>query len=279
LTAVVNQLGATEGTESAYSGFTAGATKLSGPNIVKRYAGFNSPAVIQNVGTANATVTIRYFYGERASSGPSFAEQGLQGTQAKVYTTDPNGATISLAPGQSYAERAHSRPDSDLPDGQYSMVIESSGPVVAIVNQANASNNTQAGSYDAFVSGSKKINLPNIVRNYASLQSPIVVQNIGTQSTKVTVKYYYGERAQSGPSFKDQNLQGTLAATVEQTLAPGSNAPFRIHTVDSLAGKDGQYSAIVESDTSDIVAIVNQASVVALGGSGKDAGSYEGINQ
>ena len=48
-------------------------------------------------------------------------------------TVSPAGDTITLAPGQSYAERAHSRPDNELPDGQYSMVIEATGPVVAIV--------------------------------------------------------------------------------------------------------------------------------------------------
>lgn len=271
LAAVVNQVAPVEGTEAAYSGFTSGSTTLYAPNVVRHYASFNSPVVAQNVGTAATNLTIDYYYGQ--SFGGS-----LFGTLAKSYTTKPDGSAITLQPGESYPERSHSR--SDLQDGQYSMVIRSSAaPIVSIVNQVDQNDNTKAASYDGFAAGSKKINLPNIVRNYATYQSPIVVQNIGTQSTTVTVNYYYGERAQSGPSFKDQGLQGQLAASETATIAAGANQPFRIHNLSALSGKDGQYSAIVTSSTSDIVAIVSQVSVPSIGGSGHEAASYEGINQ
>lgn len=270
LAAVVNQVANPEGTEAAYSGFTSGAQTLYAPNVVRRYANYNSPVVIQNIGTSSTNITIDYYYGQ--SFGDRF------GQLARSYTTTPQGATITLGPGESYPERAHDR--GDLEDGQYSMVIRSSGgQIVAIVNQVNMNDNTTAASYDAFSSGSRKLNLPNIVRNYATYQSPIVVQNVGTQPSQVTVTYYYGERAQNGPSFKDQGLQGQVAYQETVTIQPGANRPFRIHDVQALNGRDGQYSAIVESSASDIVAIVSQYTAPALGGSGKDAASYEGINQ
>lgn len=269
LAAVVNQIAPAQGTEAAYSGFTSGATTLYAPNIVRRYANFNSPMVIQNVGSSSTNVTVEYYYGQ--SFGAQF------GTLAKSYTKDVSDQTITIAPGASYAERSHSR--TDLADGQYSMIVRSSGSqIVAIVNQVDMVDNSKAASYDAFPSGSKKVSLPNIVRNYASYQTPIVVQNIGTQSTSVTVSYYYGERAQSGTSFKDQGIQGQLAASETATIAAGANQPFRIHNLSELTGKDGQYSAVITSSTSDIVAIVNQVSVPSLGGSGLEAASYEGIN-
>jgi len=98
----------------AYSAASLGATAVYLPNVVRRFFGFHSPAIIQNLGTLPTVVTARY-----------------QSFDGSAPTTQ---FTRSIGPGQSQ----FIEPNSDDPalgapgliDGkQYSVTITSAQPV------------------------------------------------------------------------------------------------------------------------------------------------------
>lgn len=236
LVGVVNQIRAGS-VVMTYDGFTGGGTKAYLPNITRNYLGWNTPFIVQNVGSSTTNVTVRYY---------RFSDGGLAATDG------PH----ALGPGLSRAFRPHAT--GGLVDGtQYSVVVESSGqPIVALVNEESP---VEAMSYRGFVSGGTKVNLPNITRNYADWNTPFIVQNVGSSSTNITVRYY---------RFSD----GALAVTDgPHAVGPGISRAFRAHWTNGLA--DGtQYSVVVESSSQPIVSVVNEHHTTG------DAMAYEGVN-
>jgi hypothetical protein len=106
----------------AYSGASAGANTVYLPNVVRRFYGFHSPAIIQNLGLASTIVTATY--------------QSFDGTAPTATFTR------SIAPGQSQ----FIEPNSDDPllgapglvDGkQYAVTISSGQPVSVVLNTHN----------------------------------------------------------------------------------------------------------------------------------------------
>ncbi|MHB1415757.1 MAG: hypothetical protein ACYC1C_10940 [Chloroflexota bacterium] len=225
----------------SYSAFSSGGTKVSLPNITRNYFDWNTPFIVQNVGSAPTQVTAKYY---RFSDG------------ALVKSDGP----YSLDPGKSRPFRPYST--SGLADDtQYSVVVESTAPsggsaqpVVALVNEVAGA---QAMSYGGFAGGGTTISMPNIVRNYSDWNSPFVVQNVGTTATQITAKYY---------RFSD----GALALTDgPYTLDPGMSRPFRPHATAGLVDNT-QYSVVVESQSEQIVSVVNEVHPSI------DAMAYEG---
>ena len=106
----------------AYSAAATGATTVYLPNVVRRFFGFHSPAIIQNLGQASTTVTATY--------------QSFDGTApTKVFTR-------TISPGQS----KFIEPNSDDPslgafglvDGkQYSVTLTSPQPISVVLNTHN----------------------------------------------------------------------------------------------------------------------------------------------
>ncbi|HEV2010916.1 MAG TPA: hypothetical protein VGS17_07825 [Candidatus Limnocylindria bacterium] len=106
----------------AYSAAATGATTVYLPNVVRRFFGYHSPAIIQNLGQASTVVTARY--------------QSFDGTASTV------SITRSISPGQSQ----FIEPNSDDPvlgapglvDGkQYAVTITSAQPVSVVLNTHN----------------------------------------------------------------------------------------------------------------------------------------------
>ena len=106
----------------AYSAAATGATTVYLPNVVRRFFGFHSPAIIQNLGQASTTVTATY--------------QSFDGTApTRVFTR-------TISPGQS----KFIEPNSDDPslgafglvDGkQYSVTLTSPQPISVVLNTHN----------------------------------------------------------------------------------------------------------------------------------------------
>ncbi len=121
LAAIVNQVSQNEtGGAMAYAAFAAGGTQVFLPNINRNYGVeiWNTPFLIQNVGTATANVTVEY----------------IQAGSVVKTVTSADDPTLSIAPGGASAQRPHTL--SGLADGKYSVRVTSSGPdLVAIVNQ------------------------------------------------------------------------------------------------------------------------------------------------
>lgn len=124
LAAIVNQESQNgTGGSMAYAAFAAGGTEVFLPNINKYYGAeiWNTPFLIQNVGSATADVKVEY----------------IQGGSVVKTVTSADDPTLVIGPGGASAQRPHWL--SDLPNGKYSVRVTSLGgsppPLVAIVNQ------------------------------------------------------------------------------------------------------------------------------------------------
>ncbi len=123
--AIVNEHSSIE--SMAYSGISLGKTKLYLPNITKKYFGWTTPFIIQNMSGGTATVTIKYY----KSSG------SLQKTTSNKKIS--SGGSLFINPSG----------DSGIPSSfKGSVVITSNQPVGSIVNEHKTDG--QAMSYNGF---------------------------------------------------------------------------------------------------------------------------------
>jgi hypothetical protein len=140
----------------------------------------NSSFSIQNLGTAQATVTVT-FYNE---AGASFVPTPLDGSG----TTNP----FALDAGAQY--QVYVPGIGTLPDGRYSVVIESTEPVAVIANLIGYTGNCGAGnwpafngSYSGFDAGAATYYLPSVVYAFSNWNSLISVQNVTADPIDVDI--------------------------------------------------------------------------------------------
>lgn len=110
--------------------------------------------------------------------------------------------------------------------------------------------------------------LPNITRMLGGpdgWQTPFIVQNVGSFSTDLTVSFY---------SFADGSLVKTRSISA---LAAGSSV-FHDPNSDSELPAGGQFSVVVRSTSSPIVALVNEHQNVQ-NQARQEALSYQGLSQ
>jgi hypothetical protein len=158
----------------SYNGFTAGATTVNLPNITRQFFGYNTPFIIQNLGTSTvtATATFRPFDG---SSGPIQFARTINPGGAKPIDTSSNDPLLG-APG--------------LADGkQYSVTVTGSQPLAVVVNTVNDAPSVAAPvafATDGVTGGASVVYGAYAAKNAQGVGrfSPIVVQNLG--STAVT---------------------------------------------------------------------------------------------
>jgi len=134
---------------------------------------------VQNLGSAEATVWVRFYNDAGQEVLPTMLAAGV-----------PNPFT--LAPGAVYEVYVPGVPD--LPDGRYSVVIESTEPVAAIANLigytgACGAGNWPAfnGSYSGFESGQTTFYMPSIVYAFSNWNSLLSIQNTTGDPINVTV--------------------------------------------------------------------------------------------
>jgi hypothetical protein len=252
IVAAVNQIG--PDTDLAYSSFPSGGPDIYLPNMVKGYAGYITPEVIQNVGTTTAYVNVEYY--------------GFDGTPYPL----AGKKNYELQPGRSLPERPWTYPDNVLPNNkQYSVVVHGldGDELVAIVNQNRSLADHKDGSaYNGFNEGTQFVFLPNTVKGYYGYITPIVIQNVGDATATITVRYY---DFTTGTEWPDAGIK-TYA------LAPGRSVAERPWTYsDAVLAPNAQYSVVVEGAPGDLlVAIVNQ---VKLDSALDNSSAYEGFGR
>jgi hypothetical protein len=126
-----------------------------------------SSFTVQNVDTVEATVTV-YFYND---AGDEFVPDPLNGAQTNPFTLDPGESFEIYVPGI---------PAAELPNGRYSVMIESSARVVTIANLIGSGSVNFNGSYSGFSESAPTFYLPGVVFNYYGWYSLISVQNVGS---------------------------------------------------------------------------------------------------
>src|SRR5437016_4627420 len=277
---VVNEQQGT-GTRSealSYDGFTAGANTVYLPNITRKFFGlFDTPFIIQNLGTSTASVTSSFksFDG----TGPTIViPRTIDPGKAKPI--DPDSDDIALgAPG--------------LTDNkQYAVTVSANQPVAVVVNtqadkptvahpvasstdgittggtiaaQVNVASPLTAMGYSATASPATKFFLPNLTKSLCfcptptqttGWTTPILLQSV--TATTVTISWY---------NF----LGGSLAFTHTVSLTPGGGMRIDPWSYSQLA-PDKQYSVVVDGGTGTVTAIVSE-----FASGGDNAMMYEGF--
>jgi hypothetical protein len=229
----------------SYSGVSSGALSVFLPNIVKRFYGFHSPFIIQNLGTTTttATATFKPFAG---------------GANVALFRT--------IAPGQSQFIEPNVEPA--LADGtQYAVTVSANQPVAVVVNTHNDDPSVDqpvAYSTNGIAAGAASVYGPYAAKNandlgFTGTLSTIVVQNLGAASTTPTMTF----RALGGPTTATTTFTGP-------TIATGTAWAFDPRYQNGLAGgtlcgaaasagclADGEYSFVASASAGTLAAAVN----------------------
>lgn len=215
-----------------YGGFTAGSNLVALPLIMANNSGFYTGVQVQNVGAADATVTMTY------------APNG-----AGAFT--PTNESFTLAPGASQTFIQNGGQWT----GKYigGALLQSNQPLVAIVNQVRPSPSLGT-AYEGFdpAAATAKISAPLIMANNSTYYTGVQVQNVSL--SPVTVTIHYG--ANTGGVFAPADETFTLAAGESKTSIQNGGA----WTGNKYIG-----SATITATGGNIVAIVNQVSLSLSG--------------
>jgi hypothetical protein len=226
----------------SYVGFSQGATTVSLPNIVRRFFGFHTPFIMQNLGTAATTVTARFL--------------PFDGGPAVV-------AFRNIQPGQSQFIEPNIEPG--LIDGrQYAVTLTSAQPIAAVVNTHNddpgvanplayGTDGISQGAFAVYGAYAPK-NAMNGSR--ANTMSTIVVQNVGTASVTPSIAF----TPQGGGTTRRFTRSAPLAAGAAWSFDPrysnGDTAqPFCVRGTPACL-PDGDYSFVANANGA-IAAVVN----------------------
>jgi len=212
------------------SGYTAGATALSLPLIMRANSGYTTWFNVQNAGSGTATVSVAF-------------AAGLDGTD----WTHPD---VTIEPGAAYT---FDQTDMTNLGAVFvgSATVTSDQPIVATVVEVGP---TTLYAYDGFTDGDPAIVGPLFQYYNAGFSSSVQVQNTGSTATTVTLDYT--------PSFAG------VACEETQTIEPGAAGTFGLFAF-AVAGNDcntknpgtafvGSVTVQTNSANEDLVAIVNQ---------------------
>jgi hypothetical protein len=256
IVAVVNEhVGSGERAEAmSYDGISAGATSVFLPNITRRFFGFDTPFIIQNLGTSQITATAHFV--------------SFDGTAPTV------DSIRVIAAGRSQFIDPNYEPG--LVDGhQYAVTVTASQPIGVVVNSQDDQPTVlhpKGYSTDGLISGGPTLYGAYAAKNANGLDrtSTIVVQNMGG--------------AQAAPSISFTPLGGTGAQTFSLgTVQPGSSRVFdpRYTNGDTtqpfcsgpMTGclADGEYSFVVTAPGASLAAVVNVISTATAMGYGATA--------
>lgn len=216
--AVVNEHAGSGGqAESAsYVGAASGSTSVFLPNITRRFFGFFTPFIIQNLGAVTTTATASFV--------------SFDGTKTAT-------ATRTIGPGRSRFIDPNFEPG--LVDGtQYAVTVTAAQPLSVVVNThclATSSDCSPGGSplfyaTNGLTSGAATVYGPYAVKNVPGIGqgvSPVVVQNLGT--TAVT------------PSLAFRPLGGGAESIFAgPSVAPGASWAFDPRFPNGDAGRGVQ---------------------------------------
>lgn len=191
---------------------------------------------VQNLGTGSASITVQYF-----------DDAGNEVTAAqKNFTNVSAGSSVTVV---QYTD------DPDLGTGEFSAVISSDQPVVAVANlQISPSTGgynpgPPFASYSGADSGATEVTLPAIMYNYYGWYTEFYVMNVGSATaTNVDITYYPGDQGASG------------VTDLDNTISQYQSAKFSQEDMTSLGDSSTERfigSAVISSDQA-VVVVVNQ---------------------
>ncbi len=223
--AISNLLGDSPQYGASTNSFSAGATDVSLPLVMRGNSGFDTWFNVQNAGSADASCNVNYVPGS----------DGTAAVEAK---------TIKPGAAQTFDQATNTALGTKFVG---SAKISCDQPVVASLMQINTSTFKVLMGYNGFTGGSTTVNLPLVMANNSGYYTGIQIQNVGTATTNVTVSY-------------SANTAGAFAPANDtcNSLAAGASC-----TLIQLGGTWGsnQYvgsATVTNSAAQPLVAIVNQ---------------------
>jgi len=235
----------------SYDGFSTGANTVYLPNITRKFFGlFDTPFIIQNLGTSTASVTstFRSFDG----TGPTVViPRTIDPGRAKPI--DPDSDDINLgAPG--------------LTDNkQYAVTVSSNQPIAVVVNtQADKANNPNpvASATDGITSGAATIYGAYAAKNAQGVgrRSSIIVQNLGGAAATPTITF---TPLAGSPGTANTYTFPSIAPNTSKAFDPrfsfstqnSTHTPCTTGGADCLA--DGEYAIKIAAAGGTIAAQVN----------------------
>jgi len=244
--AVVNQVGknAPNKTLLTYTGFASGSATAALPLVMANNSNIFTGISLQNVGNAQAQVTVTYSANTVA---------GMATPTPDVVTLAAGAAGVLIQSGGKWT-------------GRYvgAATVTSAQPVVAIVNQLSPGQGT---AYEGFnpASLTTKISAPLLMANNgaAKIFTAVQIQNVGSTSTTVTVDYSPNTAGAFNPANDVRTIAPGASVTIFQAGgAWGANRYVGGATITSTGGNN-------------IAAIINQAVATP---NGDNQFTYDGIN-
>ena len=247
----------------AVESLSAGSTTVSLPLIMCENSGYNTFFNVQNVGNADANVTIQYIPG---SNGVPGSENATISVGAEKTFDQTQGSFIGTVD-------CFSLKDSS---GKFigSVKITSNQPVTASVIELNTTNHRSLLYYNGFGSGSTTVALPLIMANNSGYYTGVQVQNGGSSTTTVTLTYAPNTvPGGNNPVPEVFTLGPGVSKTIQQIGTPPGNGSA--NNWDNMGRYIGS-ATITNSGSQPLMAMVNQAY------SGTDKGpygsAYDGFN-
>ena len=192
---------------------------------------------IQNVSGGSVSVTVQFV-----------SDLGVTYTPNPLSTTPAIANPFTLNDGQSILIDVSKVPS--LPSGSYSVVISSTGKVVATASVYGETANEFSGAYPSFSSGATMIYIPTAAYNYYDWFSMISVMNIGNVPADVTVTITCANSGSVG-------LVGTLTKTGLASMASQTWALKNVIPTGFTSSTVCQGGAVITS-TQPVVAVNNQ---------------------
>jgi hypothetical protein len=137
--------------------------------------------------------------------------------------------------------------DSTMVDGAGSAVVESDQPVAAIVNMLARGQTPTSGSYTGFSQGSESFFMPfafkNLTSSVGTINSQLIIQNVGTSSTNVSVQLING-------------ATGAVDYTKNISSLPVGESFYYDQSDESALPSNWYGSAKVSADSGGLIAVV-----------------------
>src|SRR6266550_176740 len=169
---IVSVVNETEGSGArfqalSYSGAAGGATTVYLPNVTRRFFGYDTPFIVQDVGPSAATVTASF----TSFDGTKRMNMNLSMLPGRSAVVDPD-ATVGLIDGT-----------------QYSVVLTSTQPITVVLNAHNKNDPPVGYSHNGITAGATTLYAPYVVKSApGGMNSPIVVQNTGGSPVAATLE-------------------------------------------------------------------------------------------
>ena len=254
----------------SYDGFSSGAPTVYLPNITRRFFGFDTPFIIQNLGTASTTAiaTFRPFDG---SSGPISVSRTIDAGRAKPI--DPNSDDPSLgAPGLTNGK-------------QYAVTVTATQPVAVVVNTQNDAPGVAAplaASTDGVTTGAAAVYGSYAAKNVAGRRTPIIVQNLGTTAVAPVLTFTPIAGGPGTPStYTFPMIQPNSSKAFDPRFSydtQGSTSPTLCNGASTTCLGDGEYDFKVDGGSGAMLAVqVNPESastLMAYAGTGAPAAKF-----